>query len=173
MQESKLFATLRTLCANEIQFIVVGGVAAVLNGAPVQTYDIDLVYSREPSNVDRLLNFLRETDAIFRLQPERRLRPEASHLAGSCHLNLLTRYGPVDLLATIGDNLSFSDLLPHSGEMNIGEGIRIRVLNLETLISIKEQLASDKDLAVLPILRQTLREMKKKGEINSLESQGE
>jgi predicted nucleotidyltransferase len=157
MQESKLFATLRTLCKSDIQFVVVGGLAAVLNGAPVQTYDIDLVYSREQANLDRLLNFLREIDAIFRVQPERRLRPAASHLAGGGHLNLLTRYGPVDLLATIGDNLGYSDLLPLSNEMEIGEGIRVRVLNLETLISIKEQLASDKDLAVLPILRQTLR----------------
>jgi predicted nucleotidyltransferase len=157
MQEHKLFATLRTLHKRDIQFVVVGGLSAVLNGAPIQTYDIDLVYSREQANLDRLLNFLGEIDAIFRLQPERRLRPTASHLAGGGHLNLLTHYGPVDLLATIGDNLSYADLLPLSDEMEIGEGIRVRVLKLETLISIKEQLASDKDLAALPILRQTLR----------------
>jgi len=157
MPESKLFETLRTLRTSDIQFVVVGGLAAVLKGAPIQTYDIDLVYSREPANIDRLLTFLREIDAIFRLQPERRLRPAASHLAVGGHLNLLTRYGLVDLLATIGDNLSYADLLPLSDDMEIGEGIRVRVLNLETLISIKERLASDKDLAVLPILRQTLR----------------
>jgi hypothetical protein len=130
MPGGKLFATLRTLCESDIQFIVVGGLAAVLNGAPVQTYDVDAVYSREQANIDRI--------------------------------NLLTRYGPVDLLATIGQNLGYSDLLPHSTEMVIGEGIGVRVLDLETLISIKEQLPSEKDLAVLPILRQTLREMKKK-----------
>jgi predicted nucleotidyltransferase len=162
MPESKLFATLRTLCESDIQFIVVGGIAAVLNGAPVQTYDVDLVYSREQANVDRLLSFLQEIDAIFRIEPERRLRPARSHLSAGGHLNLLTRYGPVDLFATIGPNLGYSDLLPHSNEMDIGEGIRVLVLNLETLISIKEQLASEKDVAVLPILRQTLREMKKK-----------
>src|SRR5437867_1550559 len=105
MQEGKLSATFRTLCENDVQFIAVDDLAAALNGAPVQTYDIDLVYSRDQANVDRLLNFLREIDAIFRLQPERRLRPAASHLSGGGHLNLLTRYGPVDLLATIGDNL--------------------------------------------------------------------
>jgi hypothetical protein len=47
--------------------------------------------------------------------------------------------------------------------MAIGEGISVWVLNLETLISLKEQLGSEKDLAVLPILRQTLRELKKCG----------
>ena len=84
------------------------------------------------------------------------MRPTGSH-----HLNLLTRYGQVDLLGTIGQNLGFPDLLTHSNEMDIDEGMRVRVLNLETLISIKEQLASEKDIAVLPILRQTLRELKK------------
>src|SRR5258708_33554884 len=110
MPDSKLFATLRTLCQRDIQFIVVGGLAAVLNGAPIQTYDVDLVYSREQPNVDRLLNFLQEIDAIFRIQPERRLRPAGSHLAAGGHLNLLTRYRPGDLLATIGPNLGLSDL---------------------------------------------------------------
>ena len=162
MQESKLVATFRELCRSDIQFIVVGGLAAVLNGAPIQTYDLDLVYSREPANVNRLLHFLRDIDAIFRIQPERQLRPTESHLAAGGHINLLTRYGPVDLLATIGQNLTFSDLLPDSTEMAIADGVSVRVLNLETLISIKEHLASEKDVAMLPVLRQTLRELNKK-----------
>jgi predicted nucleotidyltransferase len=163
MQELNLIAALQDLRKREIQFIIVGGLAAVLNGAPVQTYDIDLVYSREAENIDRLLKFLADVDAIFRIQPERRLRPNKSHLTGSGHLNLLTRYGPVDLLATIGQGLDFSALLPRSTEMDIGEGIGVRVLDLETIIAVKEQLASEKDLAALPILRRTLSEMKKKG----------
>ena len=160
MQKPDLIGTLLSLCEHDIQFILVGGLAAVLDGAPVQTYDVDVVHSREPVNIERLVSFLEEIDAVFRIQPERRLRPTVSHLEGG-QLNLLTNLGPLDLLGTIGQGLSFSDLLPLSHEMAIAEGIRIRVLNLETLISIKEQLASEKDLAVLPILRQTLRELRK------------
>ncbi len=162
MQETKLVATLHTLHQKRVQFILVGGLAGVLNGAPIQTYDVDLVYSREPANIVRLLDVLASMDAIFRAQPERRLRPAITHLEAAGHLNLLTRYGPLDLLATIGQNLGYQDLLAHSSEMDIGEGMRVRVLDLETLISVKEQLGHDKDAAVLPILRQTLREMKKK-----------
>ena len=162
MQERKLIAVLRDLCGRDVQFIVVGGLAAVLNGAPVQTYDIDLVYSRQPENLARLLTFLQESDAIFRIQPERRLRPDESHLAAGGHLNLLTRYGPVDLLGTIGRGLDFSDLLPHSIEMQVDEGVSVRVLDLETIIAVKEQLGSEKDLAVLPVLRRTLTEIRKK-----------
>lgn len=162
MPGSNLAAALRDLCRSEIQFIVVGGLAAVLNGAPLQTYDLDLVYSPEPANIDRLLHFLRDVDAIFRIQPERKLPPAESHLSAGGHINLLTRYGPIDLLATIGEDLHFPDLLPHSIEMDIGNGCSVRVLNLETLISTKEQLASEKDVAALPVLRQTLRELNKK-----------
>jgi predicted nucleotidyltransferase len=67
----------------------------------------------------------------------------------------------LDLLGTIGRNLSYQDLLPHSVEMDIGEGIRIRVLDLETLIAVKEALDGEKDRAVLPTLRRTLEEKKK------------
>ncbi len=161
-RSSSLIAALRSLSDAQVEFILVGGLAAVLNGAPIQTYDVDLLYSREPGNIDRLLMVLQSIEAIFRIQPERRLHPTRSHLVGGGHLNLATRYGPVDLLATIGENLTFSDLLSHSIEMTIGEGVCIRVLDLETLISLKERLAGEKDLAVLPILRQTLNEMRKK-----------
>src|SRR5260370_13974951 len=161
MHEGKLIATFRGLGKRDTQFIVVGDLAATLHGATGQKYEVSLVHSREPANIERLLSFLQEIDAVFRIQPERRLRPTASHLAGGGHLNLMTSLGPIDLLGTIGQGLTFSDLLPLSHEMAIAEGIRIRVLNLETLISIKEQLASKKDLAVLPVLRQTLRELTK------------
>ncbi len=162
MQESKLIATLRILVENGIEFVVVGGLAAVLNGAPIQTFDIDLVYSQEPTNIDRLLRVLQSLDAIFRIQPERRLRPTLSHLAGAGHLNLSTLYGPIDLLASIGQGLNFRDLLSHSTEMDIGAGIFVRVLDLETLVLLKEQSGAEKDQAMIPILRRTLSELRKK-----------
>lgn len=165
MREGSLLETLRTLAASKSQFILVGGLAAVLNGAPIHTYDIDVVYSRKPENIARLLTVLESLDAVFRVQPERRLRPTASHLSASGHLNLLTRSGPLDLLATIGKNLGYDDLLSHSSEMEIGEKTRILVLDLETLIELKEELAGDKDVAVLPILRRTLKESRKESQI--------
>jgi hypothetical protein len=151
------------------EFIVVGGLAAVLNGAPVQTYDVDLVYSRAAENINRLLVVLASIDAVFRIQPARRLKPTASHLSGSGHLNLITRYGPLDLLATIGQNLTYEDLLTHSSPIKVGADVRISVLHLETLINIKEQLGGEKDFAVLPILRQTLRESGRKSAAGQIE----
>jgi hypothetical protein len=162
MPEGKLIATLRALHDGGVDFILVGGLAAVLNGAPVDTFDTDVVHSRDVSNIERLLPVLESLDAVFRIHPERRLRPNASHLASAGHLNLITRYGPLDLLGTIGRNLGYEDLMAHSAEMDIGEKLRIRVLDLETIIGIKEELGGEKDRAVLPILRRTLDEKRKR-----------
>jgi len=145
-----------------VKFVLVGGLAAALDGAPVTTYDVDVVHARDDANVQRLVAVLADLDAIFRLQPDRRLKPLASHLAGRGHLNLTTLYGPLDLLGTIGQNLGFEELLQHSAELDIGEGVRIKVLDLETLIVLKEQLGGDRDRAMLPILRRTLEERRKK-----------
>jgi hypothetical protein len=166
MQESSFAACLTTLEESGSEFILVGGLAAVLQGAPVQTYDIDVVYSRATENVERVLAVLHSIDAIFRIQPERRLRPNASHIQGAGHLNLLTRYGPLDLLATVGDGLTYEDLLPHSRRTLITESVRIHVLDLDFIIALKEQLGSEKDSAVLPTLRQTAREIRRqRGEL--------
>jgi hypothetical protein len=154
-------ATLRALSDAGVDFILVGGLAAVLNGAPINTFDVDVVHSREPANIHRALKVLEDLDAVFRIQPERRLKPNASHLASAGHLNLITRYGPLDILETIGRALGYQELIPHSVELAISEDLRIRVLDLETLIAVKEELGGEKDRAVLPILRRTLEEKRK------------
>jgi hypothetical protein len=48
------------------------------------------------------------------------------------------------------------------GEMEVGSGVRVRVLDLQTIVALKEELSGEKDLAVLPVLRRTL-ELKRKG----------
>src|SRR5580693_1856755 len=156
MLENDFGATLRALCEAGVDFILVGGLSAVVNGVPAQTLDVDIVHSREAVNIERLTKVLESLDAVFRIQPERRIRPARSHLAGTGHLNLITKFGPLDLLGTIGRDLDYRALLPHSSEKLVAEGVTIRVLDLETLIAIKEDLGGEKDRAMLPLLRRTL-----------------
>jgi hypothetical protein len=161
MLEGNLAQTLQCFLDAEVQFIVVGGVASVLNGAPIQTFDIDLVYEMDPANLGRLDSALARIDAIFRIQPERRIRPNKIHLSKGGHLNLLTKFGPIDLLGSIGQSMDYASLLPNSNQMELGGGLRVWVLNLETIIQSKEQVSMDKDQATLPILRRTLEEQRK------------
>jgi predicted nucleotidyltransferase len=152
----KLRQILRALADAKVDFILVGGMSAVLRGATINTYDIDIVHARNKENLDRFIPVLEAFDAIFRMQPERRLRPAKSVLAGRGHLNLLTTAGNLDVLCTIGKNLTYEDLLPFSDELDLADGLRVRVLRLEKLIELKEELHRDKDVAVLPVLRHTL-----------------
>jgi hypothetical protein len=156
MPDSSFLAALRALREGGVEFAVVGGVAAVLNGAPVNTFDLDIVPARDEKNVDKLLRVLDAIDAVYRMHPGRQLKPNASHLSSPGHHNLITSCGPLDVLGTIGRGLSYEDLLPHTIDMETGGGVQVRVLNLETIVALKEELAGQKDLAVLPILRRTL-----------------
>lgn len=162
MAERRLTAMIRALHDAGVEFLIVGGLSAVLNGVPVNTYDVDVVHNRTEENVDRLMTVLDSLDAVYRIQPDRRLRPAKSSLLSAGHQNLITKYGPLDLLGTIGEDLGYEHLLPRSTEILVAEGVRARILNLDALIEIKEQLASEKDRAMLPLLRCTLQEKEKK-----------
>lgn len=155
-------AILRTFAEHEVDFLVVGGVCAVLHGAPLYTFDLDLVHARTPENVERLLQALHALDAYFREHGERRLRPDRSHLASRGHQLLMTRAGPLDLLGVIIGDRGYEELMPHTLAMNLGDDIQVRLLDLPTLIAIKEETGRDKDQATLAILRRTLEEKEKK-----------
>jgi len=152
----------RTLSEHRVNFIVVGGVCAVLHGAPLATFDLDLVHSREPGNVERLMAALEELDAYYRGQGGRVIRPDASHLSSPGHQLLMTRAGPLDFLGLIGKGRGYEELLEHTVEANVSGGLKVRLLDLETLIKTKQEAAREKDKAVLALLRQTLEETKKK-----------
>jgi hypothetical protein len=163
MPETRPLQILRSLSAAGVDFIVVGGVAAVLNGAPVNTFDLDIVHARNAANIARLVEVLDRLDAIYRMQASRRLKPNASHLSSAGHHNLLTAFGPLDVLGTIGRDLDYAALLPHTKVLEIGDELRAKVLDLEKLIELKQELAGEKDLAVLPILKRTLRTKRESG----------
>jgi hypothetical protein len=149
-------AILRTLVDNKVDFIVVGGLSAMLHGAPVVTLDLDLVHSRQPQNLERFLRALESLDAHSRERTDRKIRPTLPFLDISGHLLLATSKGPLDVLGTIGDDLGYDELLKHTTEMEVAKDLHVRVLNLDKYIEIKEKLGRDKDRAVLPVLRRAL-----------------
>lgn len=158
---AQLQQILRALAEHQVAFIVVGGVAAVLQGAPITTQDLDIVYSLVPPNPDRLLVALQSLDAVFRDDP-RRLVPGPSHLATRGHKLLTTRHGDLDCLGSIEDSTIYEDLIEHTDEMQSG-GVRFRVLSLPRLIEVKAKLTRPKDQLMLLQLRGTLEERLRRG----------
>ena len=150
-------AILKVLTDHKVHFIVVGGVCGVLHGAPLTTFDLDLVHSRSRHNLDRLISALKELDAQYRGRGDERLTPKIAHLSSPGHQLLMTKFGPLDLLGTIGIGHSYEDLLKHTVGLGVST-MRLCVLDLETLIQVKKETISEKDKAIIPILQRTLEE---------------
>lgn len=152
---------LKVLSEHKVDFIIVGGICAVLHGAPLSTFDLDVVHSQSQENLIRLMSALEELGTYYRGRGDQRLKPALSHLASPGHQLLMTRLGPLDVLGTIGRRHDYEDLVKDTVEQEVG-GLRLRLLNLETLISIKKETITEKDKAIILILQRTLEEKAKK-----------
>lgn len=144
-----------------VEFIVVGGMAAVLQKAPVLTEDLDIVHSRTPKNVARLLTWLLAHGAYHRLDlAQRKLPPTEAALLGHGHLNLQTTLGKLDVLCELGEGEGYDEIFADSVVLSSGP-LPVRVLGLSRLIAVKAKAGRPKDRAVLPVLVATLDEQKR------------
>ncbi len=158
MPRARFAEILQLLASSEVEFVVVGMTAGILQGAPVTTIDLDVVHRRTSENVARLLGVLATLDAVYRHDP-RKLRPQQSHLMGPGHQLLATTLGDLDCLGAIDEGKGYEDLIGHSVAMTLSGAREINVLGLTALIEMKERLGRPKDLAALPVLRATLDEL--------------
>lgn len=149
-------AILKTLVKHDVDFILVGGLAGVLQGAPVNTRDVDVLYSLHPPNPERLMKALVELGARFRAD-SRNLAPDISHLNSKGHKLLTTSYGDLDCLGTIEESTTYEDILPDVDEMALDE-TTILVISLPRLIEVKKKLTRPKDAVALLQLEATLDE---------------
>lgn len=152
---SKTIEALRVLARHEVDFIVVGGAAAILEGAPIATLDLDIMPRPTQEGRERLLAALREMNARYLDPAGRLIVPDADKLATLRIHHLVTDFGPLDVLEKIGSGLTYSDLTNETNSYEL-EGTPVRVLKLAMIIRSKEEANRDKDRAVLPILKRTL-----------------
>ncbi len=150
-RQADLDALIEALVGAGVEFVVIGGAAAVLHGAPTTTWDLDIVHSRTPENVGRLQALLEELHAVIRDPAGREVRPTPRHLEAGGQLQLLTDFGPLDLLGRLHDGRGYDELLGKSETLR-DETFQIQVLDLPTLIEVKAGAGRAKDRLLLPIL---------------------
>lgn len=143
---------------HRVEYVVVGGVAAVLQGAPVTTFDLDALIKVDPQNVDRVAGVLEALNARYR--EHRGLRPSREDVAAGGHMLLMTDSGPFDVLGYIGGGRRFEDVAGSAVTLAIDD-LAIKVLPLEALIEEKKTLGRDKDLAVVRLLEAVLARAKR------------
>ena len=73
---------LKQLALADVSYILVDGTAAVLQGSPLLTADVDIVHERTPENIERLLNVLKALNGRYRSRPD--LKPQTDHLVPTC-----------------------------------------------------------------------------------------
>lgn len=149
MESSDFQSILAALVTGEVDFVLVGALSAVLQGAPLTTFDVDIVHDRSPENVSRLLATLKVLDARYRQRPE--LEPTAQHLEGAGHQLLMTKLGPLDVLGHIEGGLEYRDLVAHSNLIRIAD-FEISALSPETYLELKRASDRLKDRAMVPLL---------------------
>jgi hypothetical protein len=144
------------LTANKVEFVIVGGVSAQLQGAVMYTLDLDLCYRRTPENIARLVAALRP------LNPRPRGFPadlpfvfdERTILLGS---NFTFQVGDedLDLLGVMSAIGGYEEIVDQATVMTVA-GQSVKVLTLEQLIASKKAAGRPKDLRVLPDLEAAL-----------------
>jgi len=128
-----------------------------LRGAPVNTFDADIVYEVSDENTKQLICALRKLNAYHRGRGDQRIGPRATDFRRGGDFLLLTDAGPLDVLSTIGAGHTYANLLEHSSDVDLG--MTLRVLDLAMLIQSKEEANRPKDRSVLlPGLRETLKQ---------------
>ena len=156
-----LSAVLEGLIEAGVEFILVGGLAAVVQGAPVTTMDVDIVHNQSSENIAKLLAFLKSIDAFHRRPDNKMIRPKEGDISGMGHALFTTRLGPLDVLAVIEEGRAYKDILEHTVEIEF-RGHTIRVLDLKTLVELKRTSKDLKDRQRLPVLEETLRQVEEK-----------
>ena len=153
----------------QVEFVVVGGVSAVLQGVPFVTLDLDLCYRRTPENIARL------AAALSPLKPRLRGFPsdlpftfdERAILLGT-NFTLEVGDESLDLLGEMAAIGGYEEVISHAEQVSVA-GSPVKVLSLAQLIATKEAAGRQKDFAVLPLLKATL-ELKRKQSISAHES---
>jgi predicted nucleotidyltransferase len=141
-----------------VQFIIVGGVAGTIHGAARATYDLDVVYARDPVNLERLTLALQPLEPYLRGAPKGLpFRWDIDTLARGLNFTLTTTAGAIDLLGEITGGGWYEDLLPHTIEVE-AFGVTCRCVTLPKLIALKRAAGRPRDFDAIAELEVLLDE---------------
>jgi hypothetical protein len=140
------------LARAKVDFILCGGLAALLHGSSLLTRDVDVVCPMDSENLERIFEALAELNPCHRMTPQRLpFTLDQARAGGLKNLYLATDWGQLDCLGEIKGLGSFQDCLPLSQSLRIS-GLEIRTLTLDALITSKQAMGRPRDLhAVLEL----------------------
>jgi hypothetical protein len=136
---------LHALAAHDVEFVVVGGVAAQVHGWEGATADLDIAVSPETSNVERLNLALASVDA-------------GQGLVGGFGTAFKTRYGRLEIVRRADGIGDYGGWVRNARAQHVDETLTVLVAAPDDILRSKEAAGREKDRAALPQMRQDFRD---------------
>jgi hypothetical protein len=140
--------------ARRVRFVVIGGFGAQLLGSSLITGDLDVCYSRDDDNLDRLAAALHDLHAVLRGAPEGvPFLLDAETLKAGDHFTFSTDAGPLDILGhPSGIPGGYEQLERAADAIEIAPGLTVKVASIDDLIRMKRAAGRPKDLIEVEVL---------------------
>jgi len=148
---------LQRLLGFKIDFVLVGGFAAVVHGSGEITQDIDVCLNFSRDNLDRLASALRDLHPVHRLTPNKlAFEITDSNWRSLKNIYLQTDWGILDCLGEVAGIGNYEQVFKVSTSIQLSIG-ECRILTIEALIRAKEAMARPHDLRTASVLKCILR----------------
>jgi len=152
MTGTDFFGVLELLVRREVQFVLIGGLAARLHGSPTVTMDIDICPARDTDNLGRLAGALRAMDAqVPSVNETVPFELDVKTLGRSTNLTLMTSRGALDVLGEPAGTDGYRDLAANAITLEV-ERLKLKVASLDDLMRMKEASGRPKDRIELEVL---------------------
>ena len=152
---------LRRLKDGGVEFVIIGGVAAVTYGSTVATDDVDVCAPMDRDNMVKVIVALADLEPRWRTRPDMAVvRPDDSYLGQLKNCYLRTTLGPLDILGEIPGVCGYAEAAARAVDFDF-DGVTCKVIDVDTLIAAKRVAGRDHDLRTIEILE----ELKRQGRI--------
>ena len=141
-----LIDILQRLSEHHVDFVIIGGFAAVTHGSTLVTQDIDICCEFSETNLKKLQKAIEDLHPVHRLTPKRiplQITPEFCKGLNNLYLN--TDIGILDCLSSVLGIGNFKKVRKCSVTIKGMNNQKFRVLSLDALIVAKKAMGRAKD----------------------------
>src|SRR5947209_1892462 len=140
---------LQRLVAHGVDFVIIGGIAAVLHGSAQNTFDLDVCYATDPGNLRALGHALIELQAKLKgVQEDIPFTPDDRTLRRTEVLTMETAAGELDILARPVGSPGYESLRRRADRFEL-DGFSVLVASIDDLIQMKLATGRLKDRAAV------------------------
>lgn len=140
---------LRRLTTRGVDYVVIGGIAAILHGSAQATYDLDICYATDDGNLNALADVLAGLGARLKgVEEPVPFVPDAATLRRVELLTMVTGEGELDVLARPAGSPGYETLRRNADRFDL-DGFSVLVASVDDLIGMKQAAGRQKDLAAI------------------------